>query len=245
MTTAPVADQRRLLEIQALDTRTARLSHQRRTLPVLATLAELEGRAEDLARAQVEARTVVSDLRREVAKAEADVEQVRERARRHRKRLDEGAVSAKEAQALQHELEQLARRQGVLEEIELEVMERLEEGEARVAELAEQEAAISADVERHAAERDAAFAELDAQLASVASERETLAAQVDPALLTMYDRIRARTGGLGAVALYGSRTEGAQLDFALTELEAIHAAPPEEVVVSEDYGYILVRMDPK
>ncbi|WP_127572835.1 zinc ribbon domain-containing protein [Georgenia faecalis] len=245
MTTAPVADQRRLLDIQALDTRAARLNHQRRSLPVHAALAELDGRAEDLARAQREARTVVSDVRREVTKAETDVAQVRDRAARHQKRLDDGTVSAKEAQALQHEVEQLARRQGVLEEIELEAMERLEQAEGRVAELAAQEAAIAADVARHTAERDAAYAELDAQLAEVQAEREKVAAQIDAALLTMYDRVRSRTGGLGAVALYGSRTEGAQLDFSLTELEAIHAAPPEQVVVAEDYGYILVRMAEK
>ncbi|MEE6295265.1 zinc ribbon domain-containing protein [Georgenia wangjunii] len=245
MTNAPVAHQRRLLDIQALDTRTAKLNHQRRTLPVLATLAELEGRAQDLSRAQVEARTVVSDIRREVSKAEADVEQVRERAARHQKRLDAGPGTAKDAQALQHELDQLAKRQEVLEEIELEAMERLEAAEARVAELEAQEAAITADVERHSADRDASFATLDADLAKVAAERDALTADIDPTLLAMYDRVRSRTGGLGAVALYGSRTDGAQLDFSLTELEAIHAAPAEQVVVAEDYGYILVRMEPK
>ena len=35
MTTAPAADQLRLLDVQALDTRAAQLAHRRRTLPVL------------------------------------------------------------------------------------------------------------------------------------------------------------------------------------------------------------------
>ncbi|WP_413452818.1 hypothetical protein AA0Y32_08780 [Georgenia phoenicis] len=245
MTTAPVADQRRLLDIQTLDTRAAKLAHQRRTLPVLETIAELEGRLQDLHSAQVEERTVVGDIRREVAKAEADVEQVRQRAARHQARLDSGAVSAKEAQALQGELEQLARRQGDLEETELEVMERLEEAESRLAELGEQEAAIAADVARHVATRDAEWATIDGQLESVAKERAAAAAQIDAGLLALYDRVRERTGGLAAVALYGSRTEGTQLDFSLTELDAIHSAPAEQVVQHEDYGYIIVRMEPK
>ncbi|MCM3659539.1 hypothetical protein M3148_00805 [Georgenia satyanarayanai] len=245
MTTAPVADQRRLLDIQTLDTRAAKLAHQRRTLPVLETIAELEGRLEDLRSAQVEERTVVGDIRREVAKAESDVEQVRQRATRHQARLDSGAVSAKEAQALQSELEQLARRQGDLEETELEVMERLEEAESRLAELGEQEAAIAADVARHVAARDAEWSTIDGQLESVARERAAAAEQTDAGLLTLYDRVRDRTGGLAAVALYGSRTEGTQLDFSLTELDAIHSAPAEQVVQHEDYGYIIVRMEPK
>ncbi|QDB78972.1 hypothetical protein FHE66_11125 [Georgenia sp. 311] len=245
MTTAPVADQRRLLDIQVLDTRAAKLGHQRRSLPVLGSIAELEGRLEDLSRAQVEERTVVADTRREVAKAEADVEQVRQRAARHQARLDSGAVSAKEAQALQGELEQLARRQGALEEVELEVMERLEQAEARLAELETQEAAIAADVARHTKARDAEWATIDRQLETITAERAALAGRIDAGLLALYDRVRERTGGLAAVALYGSRTEGTQLDFSLTELDAIHSAPPEQVVQHEDYGYIIVRMEPK
>ncbi|HLV04136.1 hypothetical protein [uncultured Georgenia sp.] len=245
MTTAPVADQRRLLDVQALDTRAAKLNHQRRSLPVLETLAELEARLEDLRRAQVEERTTISDTRRELTKAEGDVEQVRQRAARHQSRLDSGAVTAKDAQALQAELEQLARRQADLEEVELEVMERLEEAEGRLAELERQEAAIAADIARHTEARDAEWSTIDAELASIAAERSSIVEEIDPGLMALYDRVRERTGGLAAIALYGSRTEGTQLDFSLTELDAIHSAPPEQVVQHEDYGYIIVRMDPK
>lgn len=245
MTNAPVADQRRLLDIQALDTRAARLAHQRRSLPEIGALDELDGRSADLERAQIEARTVVSDTRREVAKAEADVDQVRQRAARHQSRLDSGAVGAKDAQALQAELGQLANRQSDLEEVELEVMERLEEAEARVVELGEQQSAIEADIARHTAGRDEQWATIDTELAEVARERAEIAGQLDTGLLSLYDRVRERTGGLAAIALYGSRTEGTQLDFSLTELDTIHSAPAEQVVQHEDYGYIIVRMDEK
>jgi len=245
VTTAPVADQRRLLDVQALDTRAAKLNHQRRSLPVLETLAELEARLEDIRRAQVEERTTIADTRRELTKAEGDVEQVRQRAARHQTRLDSGAVTAKDAQALQAELEQLAKRQADLEEVELEVMERLEEAESRLAELERQEAAIAADVARHTETRDAEWSTIDGELASIAAERSTIVEEIEPGLMRLYDRVRERTGGLAAIALYGSRTEGTQLDFSLTELDAIHSAPPEQVVQHEDYGYIIVRMDPQ
>lgn len=243
MTTAPVKDQRRLLDLQALDTRAAKLAHQRRTLPVLATLAELEGRAEDLHRAQVEAKTLASDTRRELAKAEADVEQVRSRAARHQAKLDAGTGLSRELVALQDEVAQLAKRQAVLEEIQLEVMERLEAAEARVADLDTQEKAIAADVERHATERDAAFATIDAELAEVTAERARVAGEIGEELLDLYEYARRRTGGLGAVALHGHRTDGAQVDFSLSELAAIDAAAPEEVLTSEEHGYVLVRLD--
>ncbi|KAE8765129.1 zinc ribbon domain-containing protein [Georgenia thermotolerans] len=243
MTTAPVKDQRRLLDLQALDTRAAKLAHQRRTLPVLATLAELEGRAEDLHRAQVEAKTLASDTRRELAKAEADVEQVRSRAARHQAKLDAGTGLSRELVALQDEVAQLAKRQAVLEEVQLEVMERLEAAEARVAELDMQEKAVTADVERHAADRDAQFATIDAELADVTAERARVADEIGEELLDLYEYARRRTGGLGAVALHGHRTDGSQVDFSLSELAAIDAAAPEEVLTSEEHGYVLVRLD--
>lgn len=242
MTKAPVADQRRLLDVQALDTRAAKLNHARRTLPVHETIAELEARIADLGRAQVETRTALSDARREQGRAEADVEQVRQRVTRHQSRLDSGAVSAKDAQAIQAELAQLARRQGVLEDAELEIMQRVEDLEERLGEFGEQERAISADVQRHAAVRDEEVARIDAELADIAARREELVGALDSGLMALYDRIRERTGGLAAVALHGSRTEGVQLDFSLSELEEIHAASAEEIVVAEGYGYILVRM---
>ena len=79
MTTAPPEDQRRLLDLQQLDTRLDQIAHRKRTHPVLARLAEVDGRLADLDTALVASRTAANDLRREVTKAETDVEQVRTR----------------------------------------------------------------------------------------------------------------------------------------------------------------------
>lgn len=243
MTTAPARDQRKLLDLQALDSQLARLAHQRRSLPVLTTITELEGRAQDLQRSQVEARTKVADLRRELTKAEADVELVRNRAQRHQTRLDSGQGTSKDLQAIQAELEQLAGRQQALEEVELGVMEQLEAAEGEVAGIDSQLAALEADIQTRAAERDASFGDIDADLEKVRAERDALAASLDAGLVAEYERVRSRTGGLGVVGLRGSRTEPLSLDMSLTELDAIRSARPDEIVLSEDYGYIIVRLD--
>ena len=66
-----------------------------------------------------------SDLTRDQAKAERDVDQVRTRIERDRARLDAGQVSSpKELENLQSEIVSLERRQGDLEEVVLEVMEK-------------------------------------------------------------------------------------------------------------------------
>lgn len=244
MTTAPATDQRRLLDVQALDTRLAQLAHQRRALPAIAAIAELQGRLEDLGRVDVDVRTRISDLRREVTKAETDVEQVRSRAQRDQARLDSGAVSAKDAQALTSELTSLARRQGELEDVEIEVMERLEVAEGELAAVTEQAEALRNDVARLEAERDAAFADLDAQAEQVRGQRAVAVDGIDEALLALYEKVRTQTGGLAVLALRGQRTEPLAIDLSLTELAEIKAAAPDAVVRSEEYGYLLVRLAP-
>ena len=241
MTTAPVADQLRLLEVQALDTRAQQIAHQRRTLPAHAAAAELSSQLADLEAAVVTSRTAASDLRRELAKAEGDVEQVRSRAARDQARLDSAAVSAKDAQALSTELEALVRRQAALEEVELEIMERLEAHEAALAavtqardELLEKQVQAAQDLEQE-------LAALDAQAAEVATERERRVEGIDAALVTLYDRLRAQLGGLAIALLRGRRCEGCRLELNPSDVAQMRAAPADQVVRCEECGRILVR----
>jgi len=242
VTTAPAADQRRLLDVQELDTRLAQLAHKRRSLPALARLVELDSQLADLDSALVTSRTAASDLRIEVAKAETDVDQVRTRAARNQQRLDGGQVGAKDAQALTSELESLAARQAHLEDVELEVMERLEAHEAVLRDLEQAQGALVADRDKVVAERDAGYAELDAEAARVRAERERAADGLDAGLVALYERLRGQLGGSGAAALRGNRCEGCRLDLNGQDLEAIRARPADAVVRCEECGRILVRL---
>jgi predicted nucleic acid-binding Zn-ribbon protein len=241
VTTAPPEDQRRLLDLQQLDTRLDQIAHRKRTHPVLARLAEVDSRLADLDTALVASRTAANDLRREVTKAETDVEQVRTRAARDQTRLDSGAGSPKDLQALQSELASLARRQDELEEVELEVMERLEAHETALAGLTSAHAEVVAQKAELVAERDAAFAELDAEAEKVAAQRTEVASPLDDKLLALYERLRGRLGGVAVAALRRGRSEGSGLQVPGTELARIKALPPEEIVYCEDSGRILVR----
>ena len=242
MTTAPPEDQRRLLEVQALDTRAAQIAHQRRTLPALALTAELKTRLADVDSSRVASRTSPSDLRRELTKADGDVDQVRSRVTRDQSRLDSGTGSPKDLQALTSELLALARRQAELEEVELEVMERLEAHEAALAELDAAAAVITGQKTEAEAERDAALAALDAESATLATQRAAAADGLDPGLVTLYDKLRRQLGGLGAAALRGRRCEGCRLELNPTHVQAIRQSAPEQVVRCEECDRILVRL---
>ncbi|GGM40940.1 zinc ribbon domain-containing protein [Promicromonospora citrea] len=241
MATAPAEDQRRLLDVQALDTRAQQLAHQRTNHPTLARLADLDSQIADLRASLVDSRTRVADLKRELTKAEGDVEQVRSRAARNQQRLDSGSVSAKDAVALTDELASLATRQSTLEEIELDVMERLEAHEEALAKVEAANDALLADKAGVEAERDAAWAQIDEQVQSVARDRATAIDGLDAGLVALYEKLRAQLGGTGAAVLNGNRCEGCRIDLPPGDVAAIRSAAPDAVVRCEECGRILVR----
>nr|BFE81616.1 hypothetical protein GCM10020093_042170 [Planobispora longispora] len=184
MKAAP-ADQKRLLDLAEIDSVIDRLAHRRRTLPELAEIDELAARVAKLATQVIAAETEASDLAREQAKAEGDVDSVRTRAERDQKRLDSGQVSSpKDLASLQSEIASLHRRQSDLEEVVLEIMERREAADAQVTKLAAERDELAGS--RAAAEdrRDAAFAEIDKERAEAQERRAAVVGGVPGDLLS-------------------------------------------------------------
>ena len=238
---AESARQLRLLDLQAIDTRLDQIAHARSHLPQLAELADLEGKARLVDDQLVRSRTELGDVQREVAKAESDVQLVRDRAARDQARLDAGTGTAKDLQAIQHELTSLARRQSELEDIELEVMERAEAAESDVAALERGRGELTERLTALEAARDEAFARLDAEAAQVGAPRPTVVEEVGADLVTLYEKIRLANGGTGAAALRQRRCGGCQLELNPVEIQRIRSAPDDEVLRCEECRRILVR----
>ncbi len=234
-------EQLRLLELAALDAELGRLDHRRHGLPELAEVQRLEARAAELRDGIVTAETEIGDLAREQNKAEGDVEQVRARVDRDRKRLDAGHVSSpRELENLQSEIESLHRRQSDLEEIVLDVMERREAVDNRLASLSTEQARLSGEHEDAAARRDAALADIAARAGELGERREGIAAGVPADVLALYEKLREQHG-VGAAALRRGRCEGCHLALGTVDLNRIRAADPDEVLRCEECRRILVR----
>ena len=158
-------DQLRLLDVQELDSSLDRLAHRRATLPELERDRDAAIRGattidDDIVRAETED----SDLGREQARVDADVELVRGRMTRDQQRLDTGQVgSPRELENLQSEIQSLHRRQSELEDAELEVMEQREAMQIRLKELRDEQAQLGPSLADAEQPRDAAFAEIDAE----------------------------------------------------------------------------------
>ena len=238
---ADPAAQLRLLDLQAADTALAQLAHRRATLPELAALAEREKRGTELHNEAIDAETLLADIVDEQRKLENEVDAVRTRASRDEQRLQSGGLPAKELESLQHEVTSLARRQSALEDDLLEVMERHEEADARLAEVSAARAALDAERAELEAAGDAAFAEIDAAVTARGAERSAIAGDLPADLLALYEKAREHGGGVGAAMLRQRRCEGCRIELSGAELSAVRAAEPDAVVRCEECRRILVR----
>ncbi|QPP10968.1 hypothetical protein G4Z16_24840 [Streptomyces bathyalis] len=239
---AAPADQIRLLDVQALDTRLTQLAHKRKNLPEHEEIQSLEADLAQLRDLLVASRTEESDTAREQTKAESDVDQVRQRSARDQKRLDSGQVTnPKDLENLQSEIASLAKRQGDLEDVVLEVMERHEAATERAAELAQRVEAVQAKAEDAVTRRDAALVEIDGEVGTVSAERESLAGTIPADLLKLYEKIREQQGGVGAAKLFQRRCEGCRLELNITELNEVREAPEDAVLRCENCRRVLVR----
>jgi uncharacterized protein len=233
--------QRRLLDLQAIDTALAQLAHRRRTLPEFAELDKLAREIAALDGARIKAQVAVDDLDRDIARLDRDVEQVRARAAKDQTRLDSGSGPARELEALQHELASLARRQSELEDAELELMEQRETAEATL--LAAQQRLAEARTTRERVEvaRDETLRQIGQEEEFRTAGRKPLVTDLPADLIALYDRIRESSGGLGAALLRAGRCEGCRLELSGVDRATVKAADPDEVVRCEECRRILVR----
>ena len=240
---AAATAQLRLLDLQAEDTAIAQLEHRRRALPEHAAIAAARTVRAQLGQDLVGARTRVGDLQLDVDKAEADLVPVRERKERDQRRVDDGTVTdPKQLNALLDEITHLGRRIGDLEDIELEVMEQLEAATGRQNMLAAELTEVENSMRALIAARDEQLSVLDADLATRQATRSAIAGELPADLVALYDRIRERSGGLGAAALRGHRCSGCQLEATPTALAEYTAAAPDDVLRCEECERVLVRV---
>jgi predicted nucleic acid-binding Zn-ribbon protein len=237
---APEA-QRRLLDLQAIDTALAQLAHRRKTLPELAEIdavaRELSALADEKARAQV----AVEDLDRDISRYEKDIEQVRIRKDRDQVRINSGSGPVRELEALQHELNTLNRRQSELEDAELELMEQREAAQAALDAVVARLADAGARREAAEARRDQAMLDISKEQEFKSGARKPLADDLPPDLITLYDKVRGDSGGLGAALFRAGRCGGCRIELYGADLNRVKTASADEVVRCEECRRIMVR----
>jgi uncharacterized protein len=238
---ATPSDQRSILDIQNFDFTTTSLQAKAAALPEIAAIASLTIKANNARDLRIAAETELSDVKRELNRAETDVEQVVSRITRDETRLASGTGAAKELEQLQHELVSLAGRRSELEEVELEIMMRVDGIKERIAALQSEEAALALEIANLEISKENALTVIGADLSAAAQDRTKTVASVNPELLALYEKIRAANNGTGAAALIGNQCKGCHLTLNTIELQRIASLAEDELVRCEECRCILVR----
>jgi len=238
---ASPSDQRQILDIASFDQRTTALNHKSNTLAEHALLATATTKSNNTRDLRIAAQTELSDVKRELLRAEADVEQILSRITRDETRLNSGSATPKELEQLQHEVGTLGIRRAELEEVELEVMMRIDEINSRITELSELEASYAAEIADLEIRKENALAGFNNELESISRERNQTVSSISPEFLALYKKIRSTNNGTGAAALIAGSCNGCHLSINAIELKRMSDLAEDEVVRCEECRCILVR----
>ncbi|HEX2145942.1 MAG TPA: hypothetical protein VHG10_15695 [Glycomyces sp.] len=239
---ADLFDQRRLLELQAVDTQLTQLEQRRKKLDADPSFASAAQRMRALGDKAANLSGDLADLDRDIERVEREVELVTKRAENDRTRMASGSASAKELEGLQSELESLARRQATLEDGEIELMERREALETELNETrrqVEESRQVYVDAE---ADRGRQIGEIDTEVAEASSTREALAINIPDRLVELYERIHARQP-IAAAELVGRRCGSCRIEKSPADMIPIKSAPIDEVLRCEECGCVLIRTE--
>lgn len=232
--------QRILLDIAELDRRIAQTDRARSHPAQAARITELVSVRQQQLRELTTLTGALDDVRAELARLETDVRLVEQRRSRDSDRLA-AATNAKEAQALEHELASLTKRQSDLEDAELDVMGRVEEAEAAVA---AQQALLDATTSEGTQLTAQAKADVAAAVAlgdQLTRDREAVTGAIPSDLLDDYMRRAVRS--VGAALLTRGTCEGCRIMLPGTDLNDIRRAADDAVVSCPECGCILVRTE--
>lgn len=238
---ASASDQKSILDIQRFDNQSTTLRNKAANLSELAEISSTTIKQNNVRDLRIAAETEFSDVKRELARAEGDVEQIVTRIERDEKRLASGTGTPKELEQTQHELGTLGVRRSELEEVELEIMMRVDGIKERIATLTAEENQLGLVIADLNIRKENALAAIHTELEGIESDRKATAQSVSAELLALYEKIRESSNGIGAAALAGNQCKGCNLALNTVELQRISGLAEDEVVRCEECRCILVR----
>ena len=212
----------RLLELQEIDSAIDRLEARRYQLEggeevrvARSTMEEAEGRLGEL-------RLAVDAISRDQRRFEHDIDSMTQKADAEQKRLYDGSIAnVKELEALQHEIANINERRSRAEDELLEMMERREDLDSRIAVADKETAEARARVEEVAGDSMRELERIGAELDERRAARAGLVPEIDDELLELYEELRAQKKGVGAAAIVDGVCQACHEKLSAMELDRL------------------------
>ena len=234
-------EQERVMTLQTLDTLLTQLAHKEKTLSVIQALEILTISHNSTRDLIIAAETEKADIKHELSKSEIDVEQVVTRIEKDEKRMASGTASPKELEQMQHELASLNKRRSELEEIELEVMVRVDGIDDRIKSLSVERDQFKLKMTELDAQKTKELTDIAEAVSSANGKRADIAAKISAEVVELYEKIKKTGDGIGAARLIEGKCDGCHLSINAVELSKIKETATDEIVRCEECRRILVR----
>jgi predicted nucleic acid-binding Zn-ribbon protein len=234
-------EQERVITLQTLDTSLTQLAHKEKTLSVIQALEILTISHNSTRDLIIAAETEKADIKHELSKSEIDVEQVVTRIEKDEKRMASGTASPKELEQMQHELASLNKRRSELEEIELEVMVRVDGIDDRIKSLSAERDQFKLKMAELDAQKTKELTDIAEAVLSANSQRADIAVKISTEVVELYEKIKKTGDGIGAARLIEGKCDGCHLSINAVELSKIKETAADEIVRCEECRRILVR----
>ncbi len=230
-----------LLRVQERDTGLDRLRYRRSSLPERAAISERRALETDLADRAGATRTARDATQVEEKRLDDEAQTLARKAKEVDGKLYSGTISSpRELLDMQADIDQLDRHRAVIEEQELEVMERRETLDTELTALETELAGVRGELAELESTLHAAEAELDAEIAVEASARAEEANAVGADLIADFERIRSQNHGAGVALLVGTTCQGCRLSIPAIEADRIRHDPEAGIATCDNCGAILV-----
>ena len=232
--------QKLLIELSSIDQKITRLSNQKQNHPQLRKIAELTARLPSIEASIVENDSRINETKKELARAEVDVENIAKRVEKDNERLNSGETSAKDLTQIQHEIGTLKSKQKDLEEVEISILEILEDLDHKKSGLQEILIQVNDEINQLNILIKDDFSKANSDIAVFTTNRNKVVAKIDKSLVELYDKIRLEHG-IGAGMFSHGMCSSCQIQISPAEIVKINALDPEEVIRCENCRCILVR----
>ncbi len=207
---------RQLYELQELD---LEIESDEQTLRQVASQLG-ESQAVVRAKAKLESEQQrLEELKHQQRTAEWEIDDITNKITAAEESLFSGRIkNPKELSGLQHEVEALKARRARLEETALEVIDRVEQAEAGLAEMQGQLEGLTADWRRQQKQLAVEQARLEAVIAELKQKRQLLSGQIEPQAVELYQALKDSKGRAVARVEQGI-CRGCRISLPITDLQ--------------------------
>jgi predicted nucleic acid-binding Zn-ribbon protein len=229
-----------LLMLQDCDSEVERLEYSKTTLPERVALIGIRERMQDLAAKTADFRVRKDAITAKQSDLQMEVNTVVARKKVFDRKMHSGELlSSREIEAMNREIDNLGIRAEELQDKQFGLMLDLEGLEQELDELQAEVDQLSTRSDQLFKIADSKLNSLDAEVQSALKRRTGIEQNIPSDIISRYDTIRKRAGGVGAARLQDGKCSGCHL--AVTPVSVVSTRVAGSVAVCENCGRFIIE----